>query len=88
MTIAFPELNIKSDAIPLGSLSGDTSESTFVSADFTVPNGVPELWYTHNLGIPKLYNVTVTWSHRTSASLRPLASEPSFLSNRPYLKPR
>lgn len=60
MTIAFPELKIKSDAIPVGSLSGDTSAPVFVSANFTVPNGVPELWYTHNLGTPKLYNATIT----------------------------
>lgn len=60
MVIAFPELNVTSDALPLLSFPGDTSISTLVSASFTVPNGIPKLWYPHNLGSPQRYNVTVT----------------------------
>lgn len=30
-----------------------------MSVNFTVPDGVPERWYPHNLGTPKLYNITV-----------------------------
>lgn len=60
MVISFPELNVKSHAIPLPSLPADTNNPTFVSGKFSIPNGVPELWYPHNLGSPKRYNVTVT----------------------------
>ncbi|KAH8118990.1 glycoside hydrolase [Phellopilus nigrolimitatus] len=63
MTIAFPELNITSGALPLSSISNDTSQSTFVSANITVPNSVPVRWFPHNLGSgPKRYNVTVSLS--------------------------
>ena len=60
MVISFPELQIKSEEIPLASFSNDTSNPTEVSATMKIPNGVPELWFPHNLGTPKLYNVTVT----------------------------
>ena len=53
MTISFPELKVKSRELPLNPLSGNPSTSQLVSGTFTIPNGVPELWYTHNLGKPK-----------------------------------
>jgi beta-mannosidase len=62
ITISFPELNLTSSALPLSSVSGGQDEPTFVSANFTVPNGVPELWYPHNLGTPQRYNITVQLS--------------------------
>src|SRR5882724_7629150 len=62
MTISFPELNITSSTLPLPSVPGNQNQPTFVSANFTVPNGVPELWYPHNLGTPKRYNITVQLS--------------------------
>ncbi|EJD02700.1 glycoside hydrolase [Fomitiporia mediterranea MF3/22] len=60
MIISFPELNVTSEALPLASIPGDTSQSTFVSANMTVLDGVPERWYPHNLGTPQRYNITVS----------------------------
>jgi beta-mannosidase len=62
MTISFPELKLTSSPLPLEPITGGLDVPTFVSATFKVPNGVPELWYPHNLGNPKRYNVTVTLS--------------------------
>lgn len=59
LVIAFPELNVSSDPLPVHAIHGG-AVSTFLTASFTVPNGVPELWFPHNLGAPKRYNVTVT----------------------------
>ena len=60
IVISFPELGINSSELSISSLPADTSEATFVSVNFTIPDEVPERWYPHNLGTPKLYNVTVT----------------------------
>lgn len=60
MTISFPELNVTSAALPLAIVPGGLDEPTWVSATFSVPSGMPELWYPHNLGNPKRYNVTIS----------------------------
>jgi beta-mannosidase len=61
MSISFPELSVDSGALKLQSIDGNAT-STMVSASFKVPNGTPELWYPHNLGTPKRYNITVSLS--------------------------
>jgi beta-mannosidase len=59
MKISFPELGLSSPDIALKLVEGGQDDPTFVSGTFTVPNGVPELWYPHNLGNPRRYNITV-----------------------------
>ncbi|KAF8525862.1 glycoside hydrolase [Hysterangium stoloniferum] len=59
MKISFPELRLSSPDIALRPVPGGQDSPTFVSGTFTVPSGVPELWYPHNLGNPKRYNITV-----------------------------
>ncbi|EPQ57150.1 glycoside hydrolase family 2 protein [Gloeophyllum trabeum ATCC 11539] len=61
ITLSIPELNLTSDAIAVESLPGDTAEAKWVTAMWTVPEGLPQRWYTHDLATgPKLYNLTVT----------------------------
>lgn len=59
MKISVPELGLTSSPIPLKPIWGNQDSAEFVSGTLTVPNGVPELWYPHNLGTPKRYNITV-----------------------------
>ncbi|RPD82731.1 glycoside hydrolase [Lentinus tigrinus ALCF2SS1-7] len=60
ITVSIPELNVTSGSLAVSPIPASTNASTFVTANFTVPNGVPELWYPANLGTPRLYNFTVT----------------------------
>ncbi|KAL5523539.1 hypothetical protein ACEPAG_7712 [Sanghuangporus baumii] len=62
MIISFPELNVTSSPLPLSRIPGNTSVTTFVSANLTIPDGIPERWYPHNLGTPQRYNITVSLS--------------------------
>ncbi|RPD64762.1 glycoside hydrolase [Lentinus tigrinus ALCF2SS1-6] len=60
ITVSIPKLNVTSGPLAVSQIPASTNASTFVTANFTVPNGVPELWYPANLGTPRLYNFTVT----------------------------
>ncbi|KAI0753266.1 glycoside hydrolase [Daedaleopsis nitida] len=60
LTISIPELNVTSGALSVSSIPAGTIAPTFVSANFTIPDGVPERWFPHNLGTPRLYNFTIT----------------------------
>ena len=62
ITVTIPELNVSSGPLPVSSIPASTNASTFVNANFTVPDGVPELWFPANLGTPQLYNFTITLS--------------------------
>lgn len=59
MRISVPELHLTSEPIPLQNIPGNHGSAKFVSGALTVPNGLPELWYPHNLGTPRRYNITV-----------------------------
>lgn len=60
MTISIPELHISSGPLKVSSIPASTSEATFVTAKFNIPDKIPERWYPHNIGNPKLYNFTIT----------------------------
>ena len=62
ITIDFPELKVKSAPLKVINIPGSVSEATFVNAHFEIPDGVPQRWFPHNLGTPKLYNATITFS--------------------------
>ncbi|TFK89842.1 glycoside hydrolase family 2 protein [Polyporus arcularius HHB13444] len=53
---------VEESSLEISKVGQTTNASTFVTAKFTVPNGVPELWFPANLGKPQLYNFTVTLS--------------------------
>lgn len=66
LTLSIAELNLTSgpiilDNIPaLDSSSGTTLTPTWLIANWTVDDDLVERWYPHNLGSPKLYNLTLT----------------------------
>lgn len=60
ITISIPELHISSGALKVSNIPASTSEATLVTAKFNIPDRIPERWYPHNLGNPKLYNFTIT----------------------------
>ncbi|EIW64193.1 glycoside hydrolase [Trametes versicolor FP-101664 SS1] len=57
--VSIPELNVNSGPLKLSAIPAATDTSTFVSAAFTVPEGLPQRWYPHTVGTPKLYNITM-----------------------------
>lgn len=63
LTLSIAELNLTSDPIILDSIpalsssSGTTLTPTWLIANW---NDLVERWYPHNLGSPKLYNLTLT----------------------------
>ncbi|TFK54547.1 glycoside hydrolase family 2 protein [Heliocybe sulcata] len=62
ITLSIPELNLTSYPISAESLPGHALNQTWVTAQWTVPEGLPQRWYTHNLSTgPKLYNLTVSF---------------------------
>lgn len=66
ITIEFPELKVKSSPLKISNIAGSVAKPTFVNAHFEIPDGVPQRWFPHNLGTPKLYNATITLSFTRS----------------------
>ncbi|KAI0358698.1 glycoside hydrolase [Trametes cingulata] len=62
LTISIPELKVTSGPLTLSPIPAASNSSTFISAAFQIPDSVPQRWYPHNLGTPKLYNFTITLS--------------------------
>ncbi|KAH9949047.1 glycoside hydrolase family 2 protein [Amylocystis lapponica] len=58
--VSIPELGVASAPLNLSAIPASTSEPTFVSGTFTVPEGLPERWYPYDLGTPTLYDFIVT----------------------------
>lgn len=60
ITISIPELKVNSQPVKIKSLPASTGSPTLVTATFRIPDSVPQRWFPHNLGTPKLYNITTT----------------------------
>ncbi|KAF8971934.1 glycoside hydrolase superfamily [Flammula alnicola] len=61
LTLSFPELGIakKFDTGPVNATSPQAG-APWVNALWRIPDSVPQRWYPHNLGTPKLYNMSST----------------------------
>lgn len=70
LILSIPELNLMSDVLPISPIKSTAISATWVGVTWQIPDKVPERWYPHNLGKPKLYNLTVTlqMSHEMSVS--------------------
>lgn len=64
LVLSIPELGLTSDTLSLGPIPSlnDSVVSTpfFVAANWTIDDSIPERWWPHNLGTPKLYNLSIT----------------------------
>jgi beta-mannosidase len=64
LTLSIPELDLTSDALPLGSIpalfNATISTPFLVSANWSIDDSIPERWWPWNLGTPKLYNMTLS----------------------------
>ena len=60
VTVTIPELDISSGPLSVSAVEANPDAPTTLRASFKVPEGVPERWFSHNLGTPKLYNFTIT----------------------------
>ncbi|KAI0047743.1 glycoside hydrolase family 2 protein [Auriscalpium vulgare] len=63
LTFAIPELKLTSSPIAVQSIpsqNASLSSPVWVTADWTVNDNAVERWFPHNLGTPKLYNLTLT----------------------------
>ncbi|KAH7925650.1 glycoside hydrolase family 2 protein [Leucogyrophana mollusca] len=58
-SLAIPELGLASGSLALGAIPAGVGEATYVSAVWAVPDGAPQRWYPHDLGAPRLYNLSV-----------------------------
>ncbi|EIN11242.1 glycoside hydrolase family 2 protein [Punctularia strigosozonata HHB-11173 SS5] len=60
ITVEFPELNF-SKTVPVSPIDKTLDDGQFISANVSIPEGLPQRWYPHNLATgPKRYNVTIT----------------------------
>ena len=62
ISVSIPELKLSSGPLRVDGIPAGTNTPTVLHASFTVPEGVPNLWFPHNLGVPQLYDFVVTLS--------------------------
>ena len=60
LAIALPELDLMSETIFLPSIVKNTTSPTWLQVSWTIPDSAVERWYPHNLGRPRLYNITIS----------------------------
>jgi beta-mannosidase len=60
LLFAFPELNLTSGPFLIPQIPLSTESSVWINATWTVPDSIPQRWYPHNLGTPKLYDLVTT----------------------------
>ena len=58
LSLSIPELNLRSEKFTFAPLT-EIREAQWITAIWRIPDSVPERWYPHNLGKPKLYDLQV-----------------------------
>ena len=70
MTLQFPELGVSNKfSFKEGISPSPDNAPVWVSALWRIPDTVPQRWYPHNLGSPKLYNLSTTLEFQYSSSV-------------------
>lgn len=59
VTLSIPELGVASQPLSLGSIPIGAGATTYVIANWSIPDSIPERWFPFNFGTPKLYNLTI-----------------------------
>ncbi|EIW76704.1 glycoside hydrolase family 2 protein [Coniophora puteana RWD-64-598 SS2] len=68
VTLAIPELQLTSEPLALDAIAAQTTDATYMSINWTIPDSTPQRWYPAGLGTPQLYNLTITLSPSGSGS--------------------
>ncbi|KAJ6628324.1 glycoside hydrolase family 2 protein [Mycena sp. CBHHK59/15] len=78
LTLAFAELNLTSTPFALDPLPATTDAPAWVSVLWHIPDAVPERWFPHNLGTPRLYDLSIVLSLDSGATPMELALRTGF----------
>ncbi|KAG6909672.1 hypothetical protein DXG01_016079 [Tephrocybe rancida] len=73
ITLSFPELQLTSKPIGVFPIPVSTKESFWVTATWHIPDHIPQRWFPHNLGKPKLYDLHVVLTTPSPANTAPTA---------------
>ncbi|KAJ7088165.1 glycoside hydrolase family 2 protein [Mycena epipterygia] len=88
LSLSFAELNLTSPTFSLDPLPTTTDSPSWVTVIWNIPDAIPQRWYPHNLGTPKLYNLTISLGLEDSAPAVDLTVRTGFrtvkLAQLPY----
>lgn len=59
LSLSIPELRINTTFTKIEPIFDDHTTSQWLSVLWTIPNDKPERWFPHNIGKPRLYNLSV-----------------------------
>ncbi|KAG6896067.1 hypothetical protein C0992_010504 [Termitomyces sp. T32_za158] len=62
LVLSFPELELTSDPFEITDIPVSTNDTFWITVIWSIPDNIPQRWYPHNLGTPKLYNLHVVLS--------------------------
>ncbi|KAG6818806.1 hypothetical protein H0H93_001475 [Arthromyces matolae] len=68
LTLSFPELRLISEPFDISDIPVSTNDTVWITAIWEIPDHIPQRWYPHNLGIPKLYDLNVVLSAPSSGN--------------------
>ncbi|KAG6902502.1 hypothetical protein C0995_015694 [Termitomyces sp. Mi166 len=66
LILSFPELQLTSKPFKMTDIAVSTNDTFWITAIWSIPDSIPQRWYPHNLGTPKLYNLNVVLSAPSS----------------------